>query len=160
MDENLKEIVGFEGIYAVSDQGRIYRISPLKPSPLKPSKSQAYQLVSLSKHNKRQTKRIHKIVARAFLGEVPEGMEINHKNGDKFDNRLSNLEYISRLENMNHFKSIGLFRKRSPSTPIATAVEIRKCKADGMSYAEISKKFGVSTGVAFNIVKNKTRCAR
>lgn len=51
---------------------------------------------------------VHRLVALAFLGESE--LEVNHKNGNKLDNRLSNLEYVSRLENINHAKIAGLIK--------------------------------------------------
>jgi hypothetical protein len=51
---------------------------------------------------------IHRLVMLAFVGECPEGKEVNHINGKKYDNRLSNLEYVTRSENIRHAVRLGL----------------------------------------------------
>jgi len=57
---------------------------------------------------KRKSFFIHRLIALCFIGE--SSLEVNHKNGNKLDNRLSNLEYVSRLDNMRHAKDTGLIK--------------------------------------------------
>lgn len=52
------------------------------------------------------TKSVHRLVAMAFIGEIPQGMEINHKNGIKTDNRVENLEIVTHVENMHHARDV------------------------------------------------------
>jgi hypothetical protein len=54
---------------------------------------------------------VHRIVAAAFIGPCPDGLEINHKNGIKLDNRAENLEYTTRSANMKHAYDSGLRRR-------------------------------------------------
>lgn len=63
--------------------------------------------VSVSFNNK--TYSIHRLVVEAFLGEIPEKMDINHKDGDKLNNDYSNLEICTRKENIRHAHSLGLY---------------------------------------------------
>ena len=51
---------------------------------------------------------VHRLIALCFIGDST--LEVNHKNGNKLDNRISNLEYVSRLDNMRHAKGIGLIK--------------------------------------------------
>lgn len=69
-------------------------------------------MVDLYYKNKRCNKRVHRLVAAAFLGESEEGHVVNHKNGDRFDNRVENLEYVTQGENVKHAWDNGL-RKAS-----------------------------------------------
>ena len=112
-----KDIKGFEGKYQVSNLGNVKSLDRMVPhpmkgetfkrgAPLKPSKhSGGYLVVGLGgpKHY------VHRLVMQAFVGDAPEGMkDVNHISGDKTDNRLSNLEYCTRLHNVHHAWRTGL----------------------------------------------------
>ena len=106
-----KPIPGFEGWYSVSNLGRIRRDHSrpgtyigriLKWHP----NHDGYAQVGLSKDAVQSTHPIHKLVARAFLGVPPKGQEVNHKDGDKWNPRLSNLEYGTHLYNMRHSRDV------------------------------------------------------
>ena len=79
----------------------------MKPSPDGGGYLQAF----MSENGQRFTRKIHKLMQDAFFEYDPERPEINHKNGDKRDNRLENLEQCSRLENMEHACKTGLFTR-------------------------------------------------
>lgn len=106
-------IHGYEGIYEVSDLGNIKRVGAWmdnwgkKRLPtgkyIKPQlKGEGYAGLALCKEGISKQTYFHVIVARAFLGEKPEGKEPNHKNGNKWDNRAENLEYLTHQENCQH----------------------------------------------------------
>jgi hypothetical protein len=110
--EQWRPIPGWEGLYSVSDQGRvrserrtvtrtdgIRRVCPEKI--LKSINSSDGRLhVSLCDRPKRVvTKRIHQLVLLAFVGPCPEGMEVLHWDDNSANNRLSNLRYGTRSEN-------------------------------------------------------------
>lgn len=106
-----KDIKGYEGFYQVSDDGRVQRV--LKDGSTKPVKNRPngkYYTVCLSKKGEKCTYAVHRLVAEAFLG-VPEGrMEVNHKDGDKKNNHIENLEWVTSsqnrihaMEELNHF---------------------------------------------------------
>ena len=87
--------------YAVSTLGRVRRRITgvvLRPSP-KPS---GYVMVNLYRDKKSHTKTVHRLVAQAFLRPVPGSEIVNHINGVKFDNRLSNLEWATYSHNRTH----------------------------------------------------------
>lgn len=103
-------VVGFEGIYEVSDLGKVkslarvvsasnrevnYTEKILRTETLK----RGYQRVCLCDHTKRVKKLVHVLVAEAFIGPRPIDMEVCHNNGDGSDNSLSNIRWDTRTSN-------------------------------------------------------------
>ncbi len=67
-----------------------------------------YREVVLSDSGRRRSVRVHRLVMECFVGECPEDMQVNHKDGNKLNNALSNLEYVSGTENIHHAFKTGL----------------------------------------------------
>lgn len=109
--ENWADVRGYEGLYQVSDKGNIRRVIQNRTRILKQyvSKANGYCYINLYKNNKSSTMRVHKIVAREFLGEPPQNkLQINHIDGNKANNAVENLEYCDQSENMRHAYMTGL----------------------------------------------------
>lgn len=112
-NEYWKSVYGYEGIYSVSNLGRIRRDKSCQGTRSgKIIKSRelpsGYHQVFLSLNSKVKTIFVHKIVARTFIGVKPINKEINHKDTIKSNNHSRNLEYVTSLENKNHALRNGL----------------------------------------------------
>ena len=70
-----------------------------------------YMIVNFSIKHKTINKFVHRLVAQAFLKDYDEKLEVNHKNGIKYDNRVENLEMVTRIENIRH--SIDILKRRT-----------------------------------------------
>lgn len=91
MEEIWKDIGGFEGLYQVSNLGRVKRVTTGRV--LKGMASgKGYLLVGLSKNNIRSVKTIHRLVAQAFIPNPENKPEVNHIDENKTNNMVSNLE--------------------------------------------------------------------
>lgn len=123
MIERWENIEGYEGQYEVSDHGRvrsIERIVTHKSMSLKkiPSierkfeKPTGYCSVILIKKAKRNHLLVHRLVAMAFIPNPENKEQVNHKDGNKRNNHVSNLEWMTRSENVRHAHAIGLFDKK------------------------------------------------
>lgn len=103
--EEWKEIKGFEGRYEVSSLGRIRSIPPMSKK-IRIRKNfvdkDGYEGCLLRSPNKYNTKKVHRLVAEAFIPNPDAKHEVNHKNGNKKDNRAANLEWASHSENQRH----------------------------------------------------------
>lgn len=104
LKEIWKNITGFEDLYQVSNFGRVRRkkgYQAKKDRILKPiDNGNGYLGVALSKNSIYKRYYIHRLVAKTFIGD--SNKEVNHKDGDKSNNKLSNLEWLSRSENQKH----------------------------------------------------------
>lgn len=110
LKEIWKDVKGYEGIYQVSNLGRVKSLKFGKERILKGGiDGVGYLTVSLSKNGKVKTHKVHVLVAIAFLGHTPCGYKlvVDHKNFIRHDCRLENLEIITQRENANlkHIKS-------------------------------------------------------
>jgi len=111
--ERWKPIPGYEGVYEVSDAGRVKRIAGgsnnAKPGRiLKPASNAGYLGVGLCHRGKVKMTIVHRLVVIAFIGPIPEGLQVNHKNGVRSDNRLENLEVVTASQNHLHaFRELG-----------------------------------------------------
>jgi hypothetical protein len=117
-EEIWKDIPGYEGLYQVSNLGRVYSlpkewfsgkntISKHKGKILKKNVTQfGYEEVSINKNFKRKTIRVHQLVAMAFLNHTRNGhkLVVDHINTNKLDNRLENLQIISSRLNLSKDK--------------------------------------------------------
>lgn len=118
-DENWLEIIGYQNLYEVSDLGRIRSIETkvrngygfrVRPSIiLKPFRNNdKYLVVNLSKNNKLKPHRVARLVAYHFIPNHLSLPEVNHKFGDKEDNRANSLEWSSVSHNRKHAWNTGL----------------------------------------------------
>lgn len=119
--ENWKPVLGYEGLYEVSDQGRVRSVETIVKSScrnggtrIRPSKilraakkSNGYLSVDLGRDGKIKTRAVHRIVAEAFLPAEPGKTQVNHKNLNKLDNRPVNLEWCTPGENIRHAHENG-----------------------------------------------------
>lgn len=100
-----KSIEGYPN-YIVSDTGEIRNINSISSHSIRDKKG--YFVTDLYKDGKRKTARVHRLVAEAFIPNPENKSEVNHLNGNKKDNRVSNLEWTTKKENMSHAVSNGL----------------------------------------------------
>jgi hypothetical protein len=147
-----KDIPEYEGFYQVSNIGNVrsfYRTRGMGVRNLSKSKTKkGYLTVSLSLDKIIKTKKVHRLVALAFLGE--SDLTVNHKNGIKDDNRLKNLEYCTRAENTKHGHISGLMTysrgENNGKSKLTTdqVLEIRRLSLAGVPRIELASLYNVS----------------
>jgi len=157
-----KDIKGYEGHYQVSSDGRVRSLDrvvitkrgfpkPYKSRELVQSINNGYLQLNLHLSGKSSPKLVHHLVAFTFIGERPKGMEINHINGIKTDNRVSNLEYVTPKENTRHAINMGLvIRPKGEQSSAhklkdADVLTVKKRLANGELAGRIAKDYGLDT---------------
>ena len=101
MKEIWKDIIGFEGIYEISNLGRIRRIKNGRILSTRRSDGW-YITVTLYKDKKRYGKLLHRLVSEAFIPNPDNLLEVNHRDEDKTNNRVDNLEFCDHKYNVNY----------------------------------------------------------
>lgn len=144
--ETWKEVPESEGRLKISTLGEVIREEYISPDNkfyprriLKHSRdTNGYPYISFKKGNKRVSKSIHRLLAELFVGgRSDERNFVNHKNFDKSDFSLGNLEWVSCRENNIHAKN----RYRKITEELAE--ELVKLRKEGDTYLELSKKTGI-----------------
>ena len=109
MKEIWKDIKGYEGLYQVSNLGRVFKI---KSNIIHLGCKGIYASISLRKNKISRTYPVHFLVAQAFIPNPNKYKEINHIDGNKRNNIYTNLEWCSHKENMQHSIRTGLRKKQ------------------------------------------------
>lgn len=158
-----KQITGYEGKYEVSNLGRIrsFRYAgkgwdKFKNTPIILSFGFTgnYRMVCLCCRNVCKPFTVHKLVAQEFIGKRPVGMEVNHKDGNKLNNHIDNLEYVTRKENVLHALKNGLCSGIKLTE--GKVLKIIQMGAMGFTEPQIGKKFGISRSNVGSIIRRET----
>jgi len=150
--------------YEVSSLGAVRRVKPGKGTramrPIKPSEDAGGRMVfNISVDGKTKQMKVHRAVASAFLGEQPDGCEVAHLDGNQRNNSISNLAYVTAVENNGHKVMHG-------TQPVGEKVWCAKLTADDakairaqypdLSYAKLAEKYNVSVGSIVQVVKRRS----
>jgi HNH endonuclease/NUMOD4 motif len=147
MIERWKPIPGYPN-YEASDNGRIR--NTMRSRLMRGGNIKGYRRVQFGRDTSHML--WHRLVAAAFLGPCPTGLEVNHKNGRKNDNRIENLEYKTHLENMAHAFNTGL---RSTKIKKSDVVVMRSMRRDGALHINIARKFGIAKSYVSMLLAGK-----
>lgn len=142
MQEIWKDIVGYEGLYQVSNFGRVKSFRKGKEKLLKQHKSTTgYFRVGLRKDGMRQDWKVHRLVAIHFVPNKDGYPIINHIDGNKENNLPSNLEWCTQGWNVQHAYNIGLHKAANIPRGELTTLYVNERK----SIPQIASIYGVST---------------
>lgn len=170
------DVLGYEGFYKISNKGRVKSLYRLVESPIRgmvPRYSNVlkqhinpygYLCTQLHKNGKHQNFRIHRLIALAFIPNPENKETINHKDGNKLNNEISNLEWATRAENTRHAWKNGLTKavlgEKNGACKFsdATIKKIREyVSRTNKTYKECGMMFGVSESYVGAIITGKNR---
>lgn len=175
MEESWKAIPGYVGAYEVSSFGAVRSVdrttvsekdgrTRVYPGKLlkQCTKNRRYATVSLSVNGALRSIKVARLVALAFVDNPNGKPEVNHKDGDRLNNRAENLEWATRKENMRHAVETGL---RPPKLgekhgcarlKESEVLKIRELREQGAELRQLGEEFGVHHSTIFHIVHRMT----
>lgn len=164
-DECWLPVAKFGGRYEVSSLGRIRRTATARIR--KPRlDAYGYPVVCVRINGKYKPFVVHRLAWEAFAGPITKGMEVNHKDGNKQNNNLTNLELVTHAENVRHATATGLTaRGERHYKATLSAEQIREIRTihaaggryeGGPTFASTARRFGVTAGAIVRIVRRAT----
>lgn len=163
MENNMVDIPGYEGKYGATRTGEVYSYNYGRQGILKKLKlfvnSEGYQFTCLFMNGKQKNLAVHRIVALSFIPNEKNKPEVNHKDCNRLNNNVENLEWSTRKENVLHAYNLGLYRKGSkhPGSKINEdiAYKIKHLLHQGYSNSRIKKALGISIKIIQQIALDK-----
>lgn len=165
------DVKGYKGLYQVSNYSEIKRLgysyySPFSGQIIVPQKiitgayKDGYQQVALFKDGIRELVFIHRLVATAFIPNPDDKPFVNHKDSNRNNNKINNLEWVTAKENSIHAHESGTFimprGEESCNTRLTNEdVKYIKDNPDNLKQKELALKFGISQGGVSKIKANK-----
>lgn len=144
-NEIWKDVVGYEGLYKVSNKGNVLHLR--KNKLLKPSIRGGYFRVWLFGKNTKMQCSIHRLVALSFIPNPQNKPQINHINAIKTDNSIENLEWCTHQENITHARCMGLVPKMVMSST----------HKDALKKANATKIIDTSTKIIYNSITDAAK---
>ncbi len=153
-------VPGYEGLYDVSDAGEIRRRGSVQCRTLSEHRD-GYKKVLLHKRGRMKTFSVHRLVASAFVANPGRHPQVNHIDGDKQNNRASNLEWCSAQTNVRHAVATGLFGSMGERHHLAkldrhAAEFVRLARSFGYSLKFLAGYFGVSVSTISSAATYRT----
>lgn len=161
LKEEWRPIDGFPN-HEVSDLGRIRSVKSglilkmqLRVKNGSANPNSEYLIVELSQNGRRYRKIVHRLVAAAFLPKIAGKPLVNHKDANKWNNRVDNLEWVNHKENAEHAIFMGL-NKMCLGEPPVTKEQIPTIKAEYKELVDkLCAKFGISKNILVRIISGK-----
>lgn len=148
-EESWRDIIGFEGLYQISNIGRVkslkrmsysrygkYKTVPERILALNKDKNTHYVAITLSLDSKRITRFVHRLVAIAFIENPEDKCCVNHIDGNPSNNNANNLEWVTMSENAQHSYSSDLKRNKTSWSREEIEIKLINTISEAISYPE------------------------
>ena len=165
MEQTWRTVAGYYGAYEISSDGLVRRVAGSRGcSADRLIKSRVgnagYRTVRLCFNGKLKSLSVHRLLLEAFVGPPPSpAHQCNHKDGNKLNNTLTNLEWVTPKENIQHMLSMGLRNEPAGENHALAKVtdkdvmEIRRRYALGHRHGDLAKEFGLAPGHVMDIAR-------
>lgn len=166
--EEWRDVTGYEGLYRVSNQGRVMSLRWGKNKILRPTPNpKGYLIIGLRKDGQRKCPLVSRLVMLAFCPvQNADALQVNHKNFDLSNNTLVNLEWTTPRENLDHFlatgKRVGACTRKGEAHHLSRlteerVIELRSLFDEGNhDCMQIAKLFNISHSTALQVLKGQS----
>jgi hypothetical protein len=163
----MKDIPGYEGLYAITKTGKVWSYPPKRNHPLKGmymsvNKSGRYHFIALFKNGTFFNGLIHRLLAQTYIPNPLNLPQVNHINGIKTDNRLKNLEWVTSQKNVIHANKLGLIAHQKGSKHHHSKLTEEQVQSLRLEYKkgnvqqkDLAARYGVSRSAICNIISKK-----
>lgn len=163
--EILRDVVGYEGLYKVSNLGNVMSFKGKKPRLLKQFRNNyGYLMVDLVNNKSRKYFLVHRIVAKAFIPNPNNLPQVNHKDENKTNNRVSNLEWSDSKYNCNYATrkeriAKALINRKDQSKPVLQFDKNRNFIKEYPSLRDAERKTGIHYQSIYSVCKGRYKTA-
>lgn len=162
IEEQWLDILGYEGLYQISNFGRVKSFYFKNPRILKPHKVKGYSNVELYKNKKKKQFYIHRLVMENFCPiENMNVLDVNHKDEDKSNNHISNLEWMTHKDNLNYGSRAEKARMKMQGKNSSRSKKVRCIEKDVIYEAlrEAERQLGIPATNISKACKGKIKTA-
>lgn len=162
MIEAWKDVIGYEGRYKVSNTGKVFKTIDSQLSNIGEVRlhinARGYVTASLYKDGKAKNFVVHRLVAQAFIENKDNKDVVNHKDGNKTNNIVTNLEWCTKSENQIHAYETGLIkRKKYGDGPNAKIVINTQTGEKFLSVVGLAESLGISYYSLWNQLSGRSK---
>jgi hypothetical protein len=144
----------FDGKYKVTDEGKVLSTVGKEKELKGKVTKEGYRMVVFNVNKKKIYRNVHRLVAQAFIPNPLNLPEVNHKDGNKLNNHVDNLEWVTTRENQLHVRDV--LGSKSNKINMTIANEIRKLYKSGKyTHIELAEMFGIRKTQVGYIIQNK-----
>lgn len=165
----MRDVIGYEEIFSVTEDGEVYS-KRTNRFLIQGTTKTGYKVISSrigGRRGKAICLRVHRLVAEAFIPNFENKPHVNHKDGNKSNNCISNLEWVNEHENLQHAWDFGLRKSDTISCENNVNSKLTKdivhyirssyiSRSSEFGARALSRKFGVNKETVLDIVHNKT----
>lgn len=162
IEEQWLDIPGYEGLYQISNFGRVKSFYFKNPRILKPHKVKGYSNVELYKNKKKKQFYIHRLVMENFCPiENMNVLDVNHKDEEKSNNHISNLEWMTHKDNLNYGSRAEKARMKMQGKNSSRSKKVRCIEKDVIYEAlrEAERQLGIPATNISKACKGKIKTA-
>lgn len=157
--EVIKDITGYEGLFAITSLGRVISYPKRQNGWLLTERkitidNRGYYRVCIGRDSIKETLKVHRLVAQHFIENPNELPEVNHKDGNKLNNDVSNLEWETRKGNMRHAadnKLLAIKKGSANAASILTESQVKEIHESNLSARQLAKLYPVTEATIYDI---------